>query len=538
VTLRHFADRSRHETLGHCARHRWLGYHESGRGLQPKRLPLPLAVGLSVHTGLAEALRHPDLNMIAQTEESAVYVALEDFAKHSGALDIGSTEAAAMQPSQTLTDALRESLLATGTAPDDPLLNHPSLTQPDYSQQRFNSYLVAEQTALVEAMVRAYCRRRLRPLLEQFEVLEVEREGQWPLGEFGGDHQWDTPDADFQEAVCRECGMREAEAGPTCRGEMTFMSRPDALLRERATGHLHILSYKTAASWDVRQARSAEHDMQGLSEGVEIERRLADWWDTAHNTLGVPVSHGDGCSQRMFEYLQGIEEPPRVMAVRYEYLLKGDRWTDKDLTRELGMEVRSQRSPLVRGYFNAGMVSGDEQWNVAWEYLKESGTGETSKLYWKNWRSTPVWEHMTVKRWIDMLDDTAPAVSGETGGELGWKSDAQATGYLPSHPLDDQFIPPVTVYRQDDDLRDMVEQLEAGERRVAEAVAAVRAAADEGERRHLLNVHFPQTRRACYYPTECTFTRVCYGGEDIRRDPLASGYYKERELNHPQEGQP
>ena len=304
------------------------------------------------------------------------------------------------------------------------------------------------------------------------------------------------------------------------------MSRPDALLRERSTGHLHILSYKTAASWDVRQARSAEHDMQGLSEGIEIERRLGEWWREIDDV--VPKSMGD--------YLIGLDEPPRVMAIRYEYLLKGDRWTDKDLTRELGMEVRSQRSPLVRGYYNAGMVSGDEQWNVAWEYLKESGTGETSKLYWKNWRSTPVWEHMSVKRWIDLLDATTRVVEDpEHWG--GWKSDAQATGYLQSHPLDDQFIPPITVYRQDDDLRDMVEQLEARERRVAEAVAQVNAAADEGERRHLLNVHFPQTRRACYYPTECTFTRVCYGGEDIRREPLASGYYKERELNHPQEGQ-
>lgn len=35
--------------------------------------------------------------------------------------------------------------------------------------------------------------------------------------------------------------------------------------------------------------------------------------------------------------------------------------------------------------------------------------------------------------------------------------------------------------------------------------------------------------------TTCAYSKVCYGGEDIRRDPLASGLYKIRSVNHPQE---
>jgi hypothetical protein len=45
-------------------------------------------------------------------------------------------------------------------------------------------FLETEQRALIEAMVRAYARRRLQPLLEEFEALEVEREGEWLLGEW------------------------------------------------------------------------------------------------------------------------------------------------------------------------------------------------------------------------------------------------------------------------------------------------------------------------------------------------------------------
>ena len=106
-----------------------------------------------------------------------------------------------------------------------------------------DEYLYQEQKALVEAQVRAYARRRLRPLLDAYEVLEVEREGEWELA----DGLW-------------------------------FMSRPDALLRDRQTGDLYIQSFKTGASWDVRKGKDAEHDAQGLSEGVEIEKRLAEWW--------------------------------------------------------------------------------------------------------------------------------------------------------------------------------------------------------------------------------------------------------------------
>jgi hypothetical protein len=100
------------------------------------------------------------------------------------------------------------------------------------------------------------------------------------------------------------------------------------------------------------------------------------------------------------------------------------------------------------------------------------------------------------------------------------------------------FPPPLTVYRQDDQLRDWIDQVEAQERRVAEGTAAVMAATeDEGERRHLLNVHFPMFRRACSYPSECAMTKICYGGDDIRRDPLASQLYKIRVPNHPMEEQ-
>jgi len=63
-------------------------------------------------------------------------------------------------------------------------------------------------------------------------------------------------------------------------------------------------------------------------------------------------------------------------------------------------------------------------------------------------------------------------------------------------------------------------------------VAEVEATTDSDEERSALNRLFPMTRRACEYPQSCAFVRVCYGGEDIKVNPLGSGIYVARVPNH------
>lgn len=510
-------DRSRIITHQRCARARWLEYHEAGTGITSARKPLPLAVGGAVHAGLAILLREaqsglPTLPDASQRlDEAAVKGALADFAQFALALDAEQAEArldaAVYSPEQLA--AMRSD---------------------------FDRYLYAEQSALVEALVRAYARRRLRPLVEEFEVLEVEREGEWTL-------------ADESDYTQRE---------PDDRVEIRFMSRPDALLRERSSGQLLLLSFKTAASWDVRKARDIEHDFQGLSEGVEVERRLVEWHRMLHNGSCETLSDVEAANEIGVEssdvptvrYLRALPTPPRIHAIRYEYPIKGERWQDKDLAARFGFDARSQKSHLIRRYVcvseprtSRGTGGAARLGDVCWSWEFHQPDGTASKLAWQNWRSEPVWESGpgAVTRWIDQLDAIAPTMSpgdasmGLEPREMGFGGAAQSLGFTSTHPLDDVFLPPVTVYRQDDDLRDWLEQTEAAERRVAESVAVVSAAADEGERRSLLNQHFPQSRHSCEYPSTCGFVKICYGGEDIRLQPLASGLYKRRIPNHPQE---
>src|SRR5271170_798777 len=170
TTNRIFTDRSRIITAQRCLRRRWYEYHEGGLGIRGASMPLPLAVGGSVHEGLATLLRmssspHVDVNA-NYVEDMAVAVALADFAQYTPALELDAGEQAAFAPP---------------AAGEDPAF----ADMAEVSRGKFDAYLVAEQSALVEGMVRAYARRRLRPLLEQYEVLEVEREGEWLLSEWG-----------------------------------------------------------------------------------------------------------------------------------------------------------------------------------------------------------------------------------------------------------------------------------------------------------------------------------------------------------------
>lgn len=534
----YYTDRSRSLDSLRCKRLRWHGHEcDTGgevRGLEPEKKPLPLVVGSAVHAGLAHLLKHGRmvegaLQQPATLEDAAVATALVEFEHEAGrdasgaaGLELDDTEQAAQAKQvTTLGKGLVDSALAWDLPTDTPEIQ---ALQADVASggKRFDEWLWKEQQALVEAMVRAYARRRLRPLLQQFEVLEVEREGEWLLSE------WTNHNTEGELHTMAGC------IDHCDHHELWFLSRPDALLLDRESRELYLLSYKTAATWDIRKAKDASVDMQGLTEGLEVEARLAEWWQLVYDGLEASKQRDVGITEEMFRFLASCTAPPRIHAIRYEYLLKQSRYVDKELSERVGFEARSQRSPLIRGYLNKGMTAADAQWSVSYDHLKIDG--QPTNLYYKNWKSTAVWEHMPVREWIDRLDDTRQVEL--PGGGVAWESAAQAAGLLKEHPLDAQFVEPIVIYRSVDDLYDLVEQLEAQEVALAQDADRVRAATDAGERRHLLNVHFPMNRQQCAFPTTCRMWKLCHGSEEQRTRPLENGY-RARRPNHPEQaGEP
>ena len=542
--MRIYIDRSRVETEQRCPRRRLLEYHVGGTGISPVKKSLPLAVGGAVHVGLEVLLRegqalvdkaNGDVDLafsqrgwVQDIEEHAVAAALTDFAEHAGALELDANEAAAMQETE---ESRRQKAEMLAQARELGMSVEGLGLDREQAVGRFERWLYEEQSALVEGLVRAYARRKLRLLLEQFEVLEVEREGEWLLGQYAEPSEYQGQPA----------------LHPTF--ELWFMSRPDALLRERQTNELYLLSFKTTSGWDVRRAKSAERDMQGLSEGVEVERRLGRWWEMLRKGDATQEEFKEiQKSPRVLEWLDSLTEPPRIHAIRYEYLLKGERWEDKELSAQLGMTVRTQRSHLIRQYVahsvpkkgDGGYSVGDVCWS--WDFTRPEDSSK-SKLSASNWHSQGVWdlEGGGVREWIDKLDRSEMLMSGEdstVGMEpraLGWRSEAQRMGVTSEHPLDAAFLPPVVVYRNDDELRDWIEQVEAQEREVAESVARVEAGKDAGERHSLVNRLFPQYRSSCFYPSQCQFAgTVCFAANaEAEADPMSTGKFKARVPNHP-----
>jgi hypothetical protein len=608
-----FTDRSRSQFYQRCKRARWHEYESgpAGIGIVPRKKSLHLCVGLAVHSGLATLLRGamfhqratPDL--LRALENEAVKDALEELGPllaagvevdvqelpepketrdGSGTVQIPDLGAGSLHSSgsgsgrssdanssgqvdspividfggevdfsdPTYDKAIGEAMDLSEISPDEV---HAAAERAEQQASGVDEYLKKELAALVEGMVRAYARRRLKPLISEFEIFEIEREGSWKLGEHNpsGRHAFDGP-------TCSYCGcwMDEAEdetgEWKECPAafELFWMSRHDGLLLERQTSFLYLLSFKTTGAWDRRKKADAEVDMQGLSEAVDVEKRLGEAWELLHVqtdpvTLGaaemIPAAVAqvnrlrdkkiaELCSPRIAQWLSSQPSPPKILGVRYEYILKGARREDKtesagDGNGGSGSARRwVQDSPLIRAWRQDGITLEDRRWAATYKWWGELGrAGPAHTLPYRSWKKSAVWESMSIREWVDMLD-RGEEVQPEARDEEGARVDVLA----------EQFVPPVVVYRAEDDMRDMLEQLEAQEVRVALDVEEVRRAQarGEGEYRSALNRLFPQTRSACSYPGLCEFRPVCYGGEDIRRDPLTnSDLYVIRSANHP-----
>lgn len=175
--------------------------------------PQPATLEYQLDVMFGKRMIDPGITTARLIEDRAVAAALEDLRQEFGqGVELDPEEAAAQQAKQPdgLTASpqidmggLRPGQSSNTLQEDSPIVisfdgldgltpltadDHvPPLTQPVYKSQSSEDYLREELSALTEGMVRAWARRRWRGLLEQFEVLEVEREGEWTLA------RWDGP---------------------------------------------------------------------------------------------------------------------------------------------------------------------------------------------------------------------------------------------------------------------------------------------------------------------------------------------------------
>lgn len=298
--------------------------------------------------------------------------------------------------------------------------------------------VVLEQRALIEALIRGYAICLLPALLNRYEVIAVEPELSFPLG------------------------------------SLTFMSRPDAILRNHETGDLYVDSLKTAgigpSDNEFRKfEEEGRHDDQGISEVVAVEH--------AYNE--------------------------RVMGVRMEYLLKGPR---REYPDDSGQYV--QWSPLIRGYCRLGVTEAENEYATNWKYKGEDGRNHTLG---KGWERVNMWEtDMGVAGWISWLAENDRAT------------------------LEKQFRVPMTFFRNSEEVELWKRQRTASETRIADSAASAEDERVNGGRIDFIEVldeEFPQHRRSCDRPSSCQFLEICFGAADPA-DPLASGGFVPRKPHH------
>ena len=404
-------DRSRIISYQRCPRERFLAYHHLG-GLQRTRKSLPLQFGSAFHEGAEALLTAPGVEIAV----SRAKVFLNDtFDAHSIAFD--------------------------GEQPAD--------------VAAAMAYGREEQLALAEALLRAWWVHEGAAFLEQFEVIEVEREGRAELTQMRVNPRTHGNITTFDV------------------DSLTLMFRPDALVRERASGDLYVVSWKTCATFGKRNVDQARHDMQSMSE-----------------VWGVEATH------------EGVV---KVEGVLYKWVVKGRRSLDRY------DNLYKQNSPLIYGWVKRGDTPEMDEWSWAYDFEKEDGSG-VSRLG-KGWRKVPIWREYE-------------------GGIRGWIDDLHRQSIFPRHlnALEQTFPVSTPVERRVDEVESWKRQVVAQEQQIGIALQELSQYPTPPV--ELVDELFPQYTHSCHSYSGCQFLPICWEGAPAEPGEL----YQIRLANHPEKG--
>jgi len=365
-------------------------------------------------------------------------------------------------------------------------------------------YVYHEQAALAEALIRGYYYYSLPKLLETYEVVESERD----------DHAiFVDEQTDFS---------------------LKWGYRTDALLLDKLSRDLYILSLKTKKVWNgVRDEKKNHRDMQGLTEIAGVEYRLRRWQkllseipreklEQFSGVSGISVDQESIPEWFISRYLNGAE--PIVHGVKMEFALKGYR---SEYPKGSGQYKYS--NPLIRPYKRAedgllvkrrgsagNQVSGE--YALQWEFKDELGGNHTLG---KGWRVLNIWEDMGVKNWIEYCMEN------------------EIQGFQPGYAIEKQFVLPQEYYRNSEDVAHKLSQILKQEGWAAigrEAALRELAGGNTEKFFSVLDEFFPQYTDFPHDCNYCPFEVVCYGPDAYKINPLSNPNFVPRTPNHLAEG--
>lgn len=415
-------DRSRTIQGDRCPRSRFWGYEYLGLGVVTERTPLYFIFGDAIHVGVGALLKPLKERDVMPSRDDA-RKAIDDAVVHF------QTRCMNDRPSDMEMDLQQADRLAG-----------------DMAMAEFT--YEGEQSALLEGLLWAWYFRRLPRFAETYRVLELEEEDTIKLGEY------DRVLADNGDGV------------PV---EVWFQARADALLEERTTQGLYVLSLKSSTGWDARKARLGNTDMQGVSEAYCVEQRLRR----------------------------------SILGIQMEYLIKGRRDNKGGFFETY--------NPVIRGWTERADSPGVGT-NRFWRYQWQDELGNVKRLSQKYKPYRPWFSaEMGVEAWVELL------ANGSVQAEAG-------------DPMAEILISP-EYYRQERQMRSWFVSMgrEVERKRKAEELNAILqnhktvdgsfvAGLTAGD---LMDQSFPQFTHSCEYPTSCPLKPLCFGTDaPAAVDPL------------------
>jgi hypothetical protein len=328
-----------------------------------------------------------------------------------------------------------------------------------------------ELAAWIEGVIRGAALTVVPRLLEQYEVLEVEREDSTTLQTFGA--RWEQVPPSTMKA-------REID-------ELILQSRVDALLRDKVTNDILVLSIKTATDWTSRDAMAFRRDTQGLTEIMGVEARPE--WLTKYGKVA------------------GVQMLVCVKGKQYEDSNHEGKWL--------------HYSPLLRAYREDSEVlgvtpemdlstGGGFAWTNNVPKTKRDGTQYVGKLG-KEWQSCHTWEDYPggMKRWVEALAGGLQAEGGDPWAKV--------------------FVVPEPWLRDGRSLEAIRRQIFHGELECHRGAEECRSWWSGSGHFDIypkfveaLDRNFPQRKKHCYsYGGVCQFDPICHGGAEVEKGVLS-----------------
>ena len=334
------ASRSRYETFQRCQRLGYLQYHFDGKGITRKGKSMFLTTGTYTHLGLEMLLKETKKKNALPSVADLDYIIAQVREKYR--FDVFQTRSGA---------ELAEKITSSGFD----LSDEGPLT--DFEWHKAQLWVLAEQSALVEAFIRVFYHKILVEWWRDYKIVMVEKDMTFPFVK--GVAPGNIPFSVIQSATI------------------------DVVLQHRETKDIFIGSFKTAASYDTRKAKANAHDTQGLSETWAFEKYALEEKGRAVKTAGVLML----------------------------FFIKGRRQQIPDSV------IWETINPLIRGYRRMGLDGVEYAHSYKFPNPKNaSGWGYLGK----GWEPFYAWQSTSasggvggVKGWIDLL------LKGEIQPECG-----------------------------------------------------------------------------------------------------------------------